>query len=92
MICLNKFKPAGPAELHSVVLKEQAKGICELLPKLFTKSWETGRIPEEWKRAIVSFLKKAKRMSYGIIDPLALLQYSGSYWNIEESPFTSIWN
>lgn len=55
----NEFKSAGPDEFHLRVAKELAEGMLEPLTIMFTKSWETGEIPDDWKRTnIVTTLKK----------------------------------
>ena len=62
LITLNDFKSPEPDELHSRVLKELAKELSELLSIIFLKSWETGEVPEDWRRAnIVPIFKKGKK-------------------------------
>ncbi|XP_074855429.1 uncharacterized protein LOC142015634 [Carettochelys insculpta] len=45
-------KSPGPDEKHPRILKELMEEVSEPLSIIFGKSWETGEIPEDWKRQI----------------------------------------
>lgn len=47
LINLNDFNLVGPVKSHSRTLKKQS---LKLLVIIFTKSWEKGVVPEDWKR------------------------------------------
>ncbi len=51
---LNPQKAAGPDGLSPKVLKELAEPLSIPLTKLFQKSIDTGTVPDQWKKAIVS--------------------------------------
>ncbi|XP_065440587.1 mitoferrin-1 isoform X1 [Chrysemys picta bellii] len=56
---LDACKSPGPDEMHPRILKELIEEVSEPLAIIFGKSWETGEIPEDWKRAnIVPIYKK----------------------------------
>ena len=59
---LNEFKSPGPDEWHPRVLKELAEELSEPLSIIFLKSWESGEVPEDWRRAnVVPIFKKGKK-------------------------------
>ncbi|XP_058028993.1 uncharacterized protein LOC131193128 [Ahaetulla prasina] len=59
---LDEFKSPGPDGLHPKVLKELADVISEPLNYIFQRSWSTGELPEDWKRAdVVPIFKKGKK-------------------------------
>jgi len=48
--------------MHPRILKELIEEVSEPLAIIFGKSWETGEIPEDWKRAnIVPIYKKGNK-------------------------------
>ena len=51
---LNAQKSPGPDNLHPLVLKRLADIICVPLTRLFNISVQEGRLPYEWKQAIIS--------------------------------------
>uniref|UniRef100_A0A8C0JDI9 Uncharacterized protein n=1 Tax=Chelonoidis abingdonii TaxID=106734 RepID=A0A8C0JDI9_CHEAB len=61
---LDVFKSPGADEMHPRILKELTEEISEPLAIIFEKSWKTGDIPEDWKRAkIVIILKERKYLT-----------------------------
>ena len=50
---LNPNKAMGPDKIHGLVLKNCAKNISKPLSILFSKSYYSGVIPDEWKAALV---------------------------------------
>ena len=68
---LNIQKSMGPNEMHPRVLRELADVPTELLPVIFEKTWQSGEIPGDWKKATSHpFLRRVKRMISGTIDLL----------------------
>ena len=55
---LNPSKAAGPDTIKSVVLKELANEIAPIVTAIFQLSLDTGRVPPEWKQALVPPLSK----------------------------------
>jgi len=58
LLKLNTQKSPGEDQIHPKVLKESAETLCEYLACLFSKSLATGRLPNDWKSAIVVPLHK----------------------------------
>ena len=58
LIDLNPNKTPGPDGLHPKVLKEVAESICDPVYYIFSKSLETGEIPEFWELANITALHK----------------------------------
>ena len=56
---LRRFKSPGPDDLHPAIFKELAEIVAEPLAVLFTLSLRTGKLPEEWKTAVVAPMYKA---------------------------------
>ena len=68
---LNIQKSMGPNEMHPRVLRELADVPTKLLPVIFEKTWQSGEIPGDWKKATSHpFLRRVKRMISGTIDLL----------------------
>lgn len=75
---LNEFKSPGPDELHPRVLKELAEVIAEPLAVIFEKSWTTGEVPVEWRRAnVVPIFKKGNKVEPGNYRPVSLTSIPG---------------
>uniref|UniRef100_K7EWB4 Reverse transcriptase domain-containing protein n=1 Tax=Pelodiscus sinensis TaxID=13735 RepID=K7EWB4_PELSI len=59
---LNVHKSMGPDLMHPRVLRELANVIKEPLAIIFEKSWRSGEIPDDWKKAnVVPIFKKGKK-------------------------------
>ena len=56
---LNRFKSPGPDEIHPAIFKELAVILAEPLSKLFTLSLRAGRLPTDWKEAVVTPMYKS---------------------------------
>jgi len=56
----------GPNGMHSRVLRELADVIAEPLSIIFGRSWRTGEVPEDWRKAnVTAIFKRARRRSQG---------------------------
>ncbi|KAK4821749.1 hypothetical protein QYF61_000810 [Mycteria americana] len=55
---LDPYKWMGPDNIHPRVLRELADVIVRLLSIIFEKSWTSGDIPEDWKKANVTPIYK----------------------------------
>ena len=70
---LNPYKAAGPDTITSRVLKELSTDIAPILTTIFRRSYETGDLPDIWKRANVSpIFKKGKRFDAVNYRPVSL--------------------
>uniref|UniRef100_A0A674ICA9 Reverse transcriptase domain-containing protein n=4 Tax=Terrapene triunguis TaxID=2587831 RepID=A0A674ICA9_9SAUR len=75
---LDACKSPGPDEMHPRILKELIEEVSEPLAIIFGKSWETGEIPEDWKRAnIVPIYKKGNKNNPGNYRPVSLTSVPG---------------
>ncbi|XP_056343063.1 triadin isoform X5 [Oenanthe melanoleuca] len=63
---LEVHKSMGPVKIQPWVLKELAEEVAMPLPSIFEKSWQSGRVPTEWKSGnIIPFFKKADKEELG---------------------------
>ena len=71
---LNPAKAQGPDGIPPKVLKELSKEIATPLSYIFNKSLETGKIPEDWRTAVVTaiFKKKGSKNEPGNYRPVSL--------------------
>jgi len=51
---LDAHKFMGPAGMHPRVLRQLADVIAEPLYMIFERSWRTGEVPEDWRKANVT--------------------------------------
>ncbi|CAM5158164.1 unnamed protein product [Eretmochelys imbricata] len=59
---LDEHKSMGPDALHLRVLNELADVIAEPLAIIFENSWQSGEVPDDWKKAnVVLIFKKGKK-------------------------------
>ncbi|CAM4578709.1 unnamed protein product [Lepidochelys olivacea] len=71
---LDVFKSLGCDEMHPRILKSLTEEISEPLAIIFDKSWKTGGIPEDWKRAnIVPISQKGNKDNPGNYRPVSLM-------------------
>ena len=63
---LDVHKSMGPDGMHPRVLRELADIIAEPLSVIFERSWRTGEVPEDWRKANVTpIFKKGKKEDPG---------------------------
>ncbi|KFZ59191.1 RNA-directed DNA polymerase from mobile element jockey, partial [Antrostomus carolinensis] len=75
---LDIHKPMGPDGMHPQVLRELAEVIARPLSIIFAKSWETGEVPEDWRKANVTpIFKKGKKEDPGNYRPVSLTSIPG---------------
>ena len=70
---LNTAKAAGPDEMYPKILYEVKEAICEPLSIIFNKSLEEGRLPSDWKQAVVKpIYKKGTKSAPSNYRPVSL--------------------
>lgn len=63
---LEIHKSMGPAGMHPRVLRELADTIIRQLTIIFERSWQSGKVPEDWKKSnIAPVFKKRKKEDPG---------------------------
>lgn len=70
---LKPDKSPGPDGMHPLVLKQLADELAKPLAKIFDKSYNSGEVPEDWRRAnITPIYKKGARNEAGNYRPVSL--------------------
>jgi len=68
----------GPDGMHPQVLRELADVIAEPLFIISERSWRTGEVPEDWRRAnVTSLFKKGKKEDPGNYRQVSLTSIPG---------------
>ncbi|KFV87439.1 RNA-directed DNA polymerase from mobile element jockey, partial [Struthio camelus australis] len=71
-------KSMGPDGMHPRVLRELADIIARPFSIIFDRSWRTGEVPEDWKKASVTpVFKKGKKEEPGNYRPVSLTSIPG---------------
>ncbi|KFV78519.1 RNA-directed DNA polymerase from mobile element jockey, partial [Struthio camelus australis] len=75
---LDIHKSMGPYGMHPRVLRKLADIIARPLSIIFERSWRSGEVPEDWKKASVTpAFQKGKKEEPGKYRPVSLTSIPG---------------
>lgn len=75
---LNIYKMMGPDELHPTVTREFADIVAKPLSMILEKSWQTGKVPGDWKRGnILPIFKKDRKKDPGNNQLVSIISLPG---------------
>jgi len=75
---LDDHKSMGPKGMQPRVLRELADVIAEPLSIIFKRSWRTGEVPKDWRKAsFTPIFKKGKKEDPGNYRPVSLTSIPG---------------
>ncbi|KFV79947.1 hypothetical protein N308_11790, partial [Struthio camelus australis] len=75
---LDTHRSMDPDGMHPRVLRELADVIARPLSIILERSWRSGEVPEDWKKACVSpVFKKGKKEEPGNYRPVSLTSIPG---------------
>ncbi|KFP27790.1 RNA-directed DNA polymerase from mobile element jockey, partial [Colius striatus] len=75
---LDVHKSMGLDRMHPQVLREMVEVTAKPISIIFSKSWRTGEVPEDWKKANVTpVFKKGKKEDLGNYRTVSLISIPG---------------